>query len=210
MIKLRIWSSICALMVVSCAAMPIRPSVLTTASLAQIPATTYAIAPANAEVGFAVKPFALPRIEGAFSQFDGHVTVSDAAAGQVSLTANVVLDTVDIPNEAYENLVKSPGWFDTAQYPTALFVGELNGWSADGTGVVRGSMTIRDVTRDEAFIITLTCDGIERCPGQAVGFRGDITISRAAYGMTRLPGVVGDDVQLSVSGTLTPDILQTD
>jgi polyisoprenoid-binding protein YceI len=144
----------------------------------------------------------LGRIDGSFAQFEGVLTIADAASGAASITARVRVDSAEMGREGYKEMMLGPGWFDAAQFPYSRFNGALAGWQGEGAGDFAGDLTIRDVTKAEVFDLRLSCDNVAECPGSAIGFSGELTIDRRAYGMTRLQGIVGADVTLRVSGTL--------
>ncbi|MEO1656101.1 MAG: YceI family protein [Pseudomonadota bacterium] len=178
---------------------------LTVDALKRLPPQTYVLVPDQAEVGFMVRPVAFPAITGTFESFDGAVMVVDASAPDIKVLTAVDVATVETGSDFYDNAIKSGAWFDVEAYPRAIFSGSLIDWTDTGVGVVDGTLTIRDVTRPAQFAIQLSCDGVQRCPQDAVGFDGEIVVSRSAYGMSQYQGFVRDKVQLSVSGTLVAD-----
>ena len=175
---------------------------LTVDALRRLPPQTYILAPEQAEVGFSARPVAFPAIKGRFESFDGAVMVVDASTPNIKVETAVDLSTVETGSDFYDNTIKSGAWFDVEAYPQAIFSGSLVDWTDTGTGVIDGTLTIRDVTQPAQFAIQLTCEGVQRCPEDAIGFDGEITLSRSAFGMSQYPGFVRDKVELSVSGTL--------
>lgn len=170
--------------------------------LTSIPVSSYPLTPETAEIGFAVKPIGVGPVLGEFGAFTGALTIVDAVTGEATISAIVDTRTVQTEGGRFIDMIKGEGWFDVETWPEARFSGRMKGWDADGNGVVEGEMTIRDVTQPETFTMRLTCDSLTACPSDEVGFSGLIEVSRFAYGMTRLRGVVGDKVTLSVAGTL--------
>ncbi|MEM6913970.1 MAG: YceI family protein [Pseudomonadota bacterium] len=174
-------------------------------ALRSLPPQTYVLVPDQAEVGFSVRPIAFPAITGTFESFDGAVMVVDASTPNIKVMTAVDVATVETGSDFYDNAIKSGAWFNVEAYPRAIFSGSLVDWTDTGTGLVDGTLTIRDITRPAQFAIQLSCDGVRRCPEDAVGFDGEIVVSRSAFGMSQYPGFVRDKVQLSVSGTLVTD-----
>lgn len=182
---------------------PLEGARLSTDALSRFPAGDFVIGPDAAQIEFAVSPLGVGRVEGAFKTFDASLTLADPKTGTAEIVALVDTTSVHLSNDQYKDMVEGPGWFDIAQFPSARFEGKMMGWSDDGSGEFRGTMTIRGVSQDETMTLRLTCDDIPSCPEKAVGFAGDLRVSRAAYGMNRLSGIVRDEVQLVVTGTLT-------
>ncbi|GGY51722.1 YceI family protein [Parvularcula lutaonensis] len=188
----------------ACASMaPQKNAALAVETLEALPPQSYALQPDTARMGFQVRSFTPGGVKGEFEAFSGDVTIIDASAPEVSVRAVVDLDTIELGSEMYENIVKSEAWFDVAAHPQAIFEGVLTEWREGGIGSVDGQITIRGITQPAAFDISLSCDGVAACPQEAVGFGGEIEISRSSFGMKAFPGVVGDRVRLSISGELS-------
>ncbi|MEM9233850.1 MAG: YceI family protein [Pseudomonadota bacterium] len=167
----------------------------------------YAINPSTTEVRFVAGPTPVGLVEGNFEAFSGELVVRDATAGEADLTAVLVVNSAVTPSEFFQTTLLGPGWFEAEVWPEARFDGRLMGWNEDGSGNVVGTMTIRDISREETFRLVLTCDGIEACPENAIGFEGQTVLDRTAYGMTRMQGLVGKDVQITVSGQLNMEAM---
>lgn len=167
-----------------------------------VAARSYAINPSTTRVRFAAGPTPAGRVEGDFTTFNGVLSVGDAEAGMAELSAVLDMTSARLPSDFFRSTLLGPGWFEVEMWPEASFRGRLTGWNPDGTGQVSGIMTIRDISHEESFPLVLTCDGVETCPERAVGFMGNIILDRTDYGMTRMLGLVGRDVQITVSGQL--------
>lgn len=167
-----------------------------------IAAGAYPIDPQTTKVRFLAGPTPAGTVNGNFTTFTGELTVDDAVAGAAGLRATLDVGSLDVNGNFFRSTILGPGWFEAMMFPEAGFEGRLLGWNPDGTGDLVGQMTIRDVTREETFRLVLTCDGIEACPERQVGFEGAASLDRTAYGMTRLAGLVGKEVQITVSGVL--------
>ena len=159
-------------------------------------------------MGFLARPIGLPAVKGEFQEFDGTVTIKNAAEDAIDVEAIVNLDSVEIGSSWYESVIRSEAWFNVEQYPEAIFRGSLTGWTDAGIGMVEGAMTIRGVTQPAEFQIILDCEDLSECPDDNVGFLGEIELSRAAYGMTAFRGVVRDQVKLTVAGELSASDVQ--
>lgn len=194
---------IAAAMLAACTSLspPTAPA-LAVETLRQLPSQTYALKPDGADLGFSVNPIGFPAIRGTFEAFDGTVTILDAANDGMDVKAVVDLDSVKFGSDWYENVVRSPAWFDVENHPEAVFTGSLSSWDGDGIGTVVGEATIKGITNPAEFSIQLNCEVDEPCPQGAVGFTGEIVVSRSAFNMKAFRGIVGDKVRLQFSGAL--------
>lgn len=175
---------------------------LTVEALRALPTQTYVIQPEDADLNFSVKPLGFPSVKGSFAGFDGSVVVEKAAEDKISVEATVDLDSVTFNSDWYENVVKSPAWFDVENHPQAVFAGSLDGWDGEGTGTIAGQITVKGITKPAEFSIRLNCDVNDPCPIDAVGFSGEIILNRRDFDMTEFRGLVGNKVTLKFSGAL--------
>ncbi|WP_370334541.1 YceI family protein [Parvularcula marina] len=162
----------------------------------------YAINPETTEVSFVAGPSPAGLVHGRFAAFDGELTVNDALTGDAVLGTVLDVKSAEMQNEIFRDLLLGPGWFEADVWPEARFEGRLAGWAEDGSGIVKGTMTIRNIAREQAFRLILTCERVETCPERAVGFEGHMVLDRTEFGMTRMPGLIGRDVQITVTGQL--------
>jgi len=92
----------------------------TVSSSTAVPAGTWAVDPAHSNVGFAVKHMGLATVRGIFTEFDGFIEIGEdlstaRASGRVSVDS---LDTNQPQRDAH---LRSPDFFDVAQYPELRF-----------------------------------------------------------------------------------------
>lgn len=192
-----------------CASTPLLPpsaSALTAALRDGVAPGTYPLSPGNADVTFAADGGLIGTVTGDFTEFGGSLVINDPASGAADLMAELSVNSLDTRRDFVKSTLLGPAWFDAGNWPTAVFAGTLDGWDDDGTGTLFGTLTVRGVTREEAFEVRLTCDGLEACPSRQVGFEGDLAIDRTDYGMTSLEAVVGRTVRIRVAGTLTGSV----
>ena len=64
---------------------------------------------------------------------------------------------------------------------------------------VTGGMTLHGVTREVTIKVERTGAGKDPWGGYRVGAETSFTIKRSDYGMTSMPGVVGDDLKMTIS-----------
>lgn len=147
-------------------------------------ATKWKIDPAHSEIQFKVKHLMITTVTGYFKKFDLEVeTETDdfQTAKRIEFTADV--DSINTNNEQRDTHLKSPDFFNAAEYSQLRFVGtryETKGDEAE----LHGDLTIRGVTKP----VTLKVDfgGIVTDPyGQTkAGFTIQGKISRKEFGLT--------------------------
>jgi polyisoprenoid-binding protein YceI len=64
---------------------------------------------------------------------------------------------------------------------------------------VEGNLTFHGVTKPASFVIEKTGSVNDPKFGKKHGFHGTLTLKRSEYGVTYMPGGLGEDVEITVS-----------
>ena len=85
-------------------------------------ADTYTIDPNHTSFGFTVKHMMISNVPGEFDKFDGQIIYSptDLANSKVNVTIDV--SSINTRIDKRDAHLKSPDFFDVAQFPTITFV----------------------------------------------------------------------------------------
>lgn len=135
---------------------------------------------------------------GSFQKMSGTATLDFAAkqgAAEIIIDANS-LDTGDAKRDEH---LRGEDFFAVAQYPTITFKSDKLGFEGDKLVKVDGQLTLRGVTRPVTLSFSLFKCGEHPfykkyyCGGDATA-----TIKRSDFGMSAYPGVVGEQVKLSI------------
>ncbi|WP_412060533.1 YceI family protein [Rubrivirga sp. IMCC45206] len=167
-----------------------------------IPAGTYAIDQAHSRAEFRVRHLGISTVTGRFGTVAGTVTVGD---GLGSLQANAVIDatSIDTGNEQRDGHLRSPDFFDVAQYPEITFDATAIRPGAGGQFTLVGDLTMHGVTRpielDAEYLGTSSVQGIQK-----IGFTASGEITRQDWGLTWAntneagEALVGDEITLAI------------
>jgi polyisoprenoid-binding protein YceI len=160
--------------------------------------STWAPDKAHSEVDFTILHMSLSNVRGHFGNIGGTVVVNDSDAAKSTVNLTIDVSSIDTGVAARDNDLKSPNWFDVAQFPTATFVS--TSISKGGNGLsVSGNLTLHGVTKP----VTLQVEGPKgpvtgMDKKQHVGYSGTTTIKRTDFGIGKAPAaVVGEDVTLT-------------
>ncbi len=108
-------------------------------------AGTWILDPAHTTLTFEARHMMIAKVRGAFQKAEGRIVVPDDPR-QTEVEVVVETASVDTGVEDRDNHLRSADFFDVEQFPTMTFRG--NGVSITDDGyVLRGTLTIRDVTR---------------------------------------------------------------
>ncbi len=171
-------------------------------ALAALPATAqdvYKIDPVHSEISFKIRHL-LAKVNGHFSKFSGEVRVDTKDITKSSVEVTIDAASINTDNEMRDKHLRSDAFFDVAKYPVITFKSTGVKEVAKGKLEITGDFTLHGVTKQITFPITNagTAKGMQ--PGSVVaGFTdGALTINRNDYGIKTFPGVLGDDVAISL------------
>jgi polyisoprenoid-binding protein YceI len=95
-------------------------------------------------------------------------------------------------------LLRSDSFFDVENFPSIRFVGSNLEWYSEDRAVLKGVMTIQEITRPVAFYIQLDDTGIDGVGDGRMSVTASTTIKRSAFGIYTLLPLVSDNVDLYV------------
>jgi len=134
-----------------------------------------------------------------FNQFEGEFTFSEAnlAANAIKLTIRTAsIDTNDKPRDHH---LRSPDFFNVAEFPTMTFVSTRVDKTGDKTGKVTGNLTLLGVTKPITLDVTFNKLAPHPLPRYnkvlPAGFSARGTLKRSEWDMKFGVPNLGDDVQ---------------
>jgi polyisoprenoid-binding protein YceI len=92
----------------------------TTISRSAVPAGTWTIDPAHSKVGFAVKHMGIATVRGEFTNFEGTLEIGEDLSSAKAY-GTVQAQSVDTSEPQRDEHLRSPDFFDAAQYPELRF-----------------------------------------------------------------------------------------
>ena len=142
----------------------------------------WTIDPSHADVAFIGRHFLLTKVRGRFTGVQGAVRVAeDPSKSSVEVTIDTA--SVDSGDQARDDHLRSPDFFDVERYPTATFRSSRVEW--DGrTGKVEGELTIRDVTRPLTLDVEYLGHARDPLGNDRAVFSASATINREDWGLT--------------------------
>ncbi|HEY3952702.1 MAG TPA: YceI family protein [Streptosporangiaceae bacterium] len=158
-------------------------------------AGAWTIDPAHTVVSFVVRHL-MSRVHGTFSEVSGQVVTSAEPAG-CTVAADIAVASVSTGVEARDNHLRSADFFEAERYPRMTFTSSALR-VVDGSWVLTGELTIRDVTRPVDLAVEfLGCDpdGLQGEP--RIGFSAQGNISRRDFGVSF--GLAADGTKIVVA-----------
>ncbi len=176
---------------------------LTALALAALPAAaqdTYRIDPVHSEIGFSIRHL-LAKTSGRFTKFGGEIQINNKDITKSSVEVTIETASINTDSTMRDNDLRSPKFFDVAKYPTITFKSTAVKEVAKGKLEVTGDFTLHGVKKQITFPITNAGTGPGMQAGSVVaGFvDGALTINRNDYEIKAYPGMLGDDVAITLN-----------
>lgn len=159
---------------------------------------TWNLDAAHTTVGFTIRHAGISKVRGTFEPISGSLEVGDSLESLV-FAAELDITSVDTNNDGRDDHLRSPDFFDAAQFPEFAFRS-----TKVESGKVTGDLTLHGVTKE--VVLDAEFEGTATDPFGAyrAGFSATTSISRKDFGLTwnaalAAGGVlVGDEVKISV------------
>ena len=171
---------------------------LTAAASAQT--STWKIDPVHSGVQFSIKHLGVSTVHGSFSHPTGVVKLDEKDVTHSSVEASIDASTVSTGEAARDTHLKSPDFFNVAQFPALTFKSTSLS-KADGKLTMTGDLTLAGVTKP----VTLAMDGPappQKGMGGSIvsGFSATGTLSRKDFNFGQKYGApaLGDEVKFTI------------
>lgn len=165
-------------------------------------ADRFTIDPTHTNVAFLVNHLGYSNMIGRFKEIEGEFTFDekDIAANKVKVTVKTA--SIDTNHEARDKHLRSPDFFNTAEFPTMTFVSTKVEKTGERSGKITGDVTLLGVTKSVTFDITFNKMAPHPLPRYNAiltsGFSARGSIKRSDFGMKYgIPGV-GDEITLFI------------
>lgn len=158
----------------------------------------------NSAAQFSVRHLGLATVRGAFTKFSGTAKYDPADPSKTSLDATIDASSIDTRVEARDKDLRSPHFFDVEKYPTITFHSRQAKAEGSGRLQITGDLTIHGVTKE----VVLDVDGPsapikDPWGNQRIGATATTRINRNDFGVTADPGIVGDEIIITIDAELT-------
>ncbi len=152
-----------------------------TGATAQI---TWKLDNAHSAVRFSVTHMVIAEVPGHFREFDVTFTQKDPAdfAGS-SLSATIKTASITTDNEGRDKHLRGDDFFNADMYPTITFTSTSFEKTGTDTYTVKGTLTIRDVTKPVVLHARYTGTVKDPWGNTKIGFKATTAINRFDFGV---------------------------
>src|ERR1700683_3382410 len=102
----------------------------------------------HSSVHFSVRHLVIARVRGTFARWSGTVQVPDGDFSQATVSVTIDASSIHTGVDQRDAHLKSPDFFDVAQYPALRFVGRRVERGSEAEIDVIGDLTIKGTTRE--------------------------------------------------------------
>lgn len=134
-----------------------------------------------------------------FVDFNGRFAMLKHGVHNTPAFVDINAESLDTDAGFIGMLLKSESFFDVEKFPSMRFVGSSLEWYSDTQAILKGEMTVQDVTRPIAFYVDLVDADDENMDSERITVKASTTIKRSQFGIHTLLPVVSDDVNLYLS-----------
>lgn len=162
----------------------------------------WAIDQGHSNIDFSIRHMMIAKVKGAFEQFDAVIEADPEDLTTAKIEFSIDAASVNTRSADRDNHLRSADFFEVEKYPKLTFKAEKIVKTGDNTYDVTGTLTIRDVSRQETFSVTYEGSGKDPWGNVKVGFSGEGKINRKDYGLTWNAALetggflVGDEVKI--------------
>jgi polyisoprenoid-binding protein YceI len=156
--------------------------------------------PHHSEVDFSITHLAISNVHGRFGHVTATIVYNEADVTKSTVTAAIDVTGIDTGEDARNNDLKGPNFFDVATYPSATFASTSVTKSGDGL-TINGNLTLHGITKP----VVLTAEGPTGPVAgmdhkQHAGFSATTTIKRLDFGIGPkfAAAMLGDSVKLNI------------
>ncbi len=139
-----------------------------------------------------------------FPAVRGTVALTPDAMDRINLDVMIDATQLRADDSLTTNRLKGDAFFNVAKYPTVRFQGTDLSMATQTSGIVRGNLTARGVTRPVTLNVSFSAPPSTASLKEPIRLTGVTTINRKDFGMTAYSLIVGKKVTISIRTKLVP------
>ncbi len=159
---------------------------------------------AHSEINFSVRHMMISKVRGQFEAFSGSVNFDENAPENTTVDIEIDINSINTKEGERDGHLKSPDFFDAANYPVATFKSTKVVKEDDDEGKLYGELTVRGVTKE--VVLDVEYAGVAKSPWgtTSAGFSATTTLNRKDFGLNwnqalETGGVlVGEKIKLEI------------
>ena len=160
---------------------------------------TWQIDPAHSASQFAARHLGISTVRGAFTKTTGTVQYDPADLSKTAIDVTIDATSLNTRVEMRDNDLRSDKFFDVQKFPTITFKSKRAEAAGKGKLKVTGDLTIHGVTKEVVLDVDGPAGPVKDPRGNThMGASANTTIKRSDFGVSSLPAMIGDEVQITL------------
>ncbi len=165
---------------------------------------TWQIDPNHTAAQFSVRHLGISTVRGVFEKSSGTVIFDPSDPAKATIDATIDATTFNSRVQMRDNDVRSPHFLDVAKYPTITFKSTRTEVAGAGILKITRDLTIHGLTKQVVLDVEGRSQAIKDPMGNLrIGANATTKINRNDFGITTMPGIVGDEIQIVLDVELT-------
>lgn len=165
-------------------------------------ADTFEIDPAHTNIVFLVNHLGYSNMVGEFQEFSGSFTFDPDNVTNNKVEMVIKTESVDTDHQKRDDHLRSPDFFNAAEFPEMTFKSTAVEKTGKTTGKVTGDLTILGVTKPVTMDVTFNKMAPHPIPSYngvvVAGFSARAKVDRTAFGMKYAAGAIGNEMDLII------------
>lgn len=168
-------------------------------------AANWNIDPDHSTASFRVKHMVIAEVQGSFSTIEGVAVIDEQDLSRSSIEATIVANSINTGVDKRDIHLKSPDFFDVAQYPTLSFKSKKVKVAANNTLKVTGDLTLHGISKEVELLVTGPSVAIKDPWGNIrKGAKATTTINRKDFGIVWNASLdnggllIGEEVEITI------------
>ncbi|GAA5097181.1 YceI family protein [Chryseobacterium ginsengisoli] len=173
--------------------------VFTLISIFSFAQVDWAVDPMHSSVNFNIKHMGISFVQGRFDKFDGKASTKGNTLDNADLNFTVEVNSINTGVEMRDKHLKSGDFFDAEKYPTMNFVTTSITKDKNNSYILKGKLTIKDVTRDISVPVTFGGVTKNQQGKEVMGIQTTFKVNRLDYDIKYDPTGTGVAKDVDVS-----------
>lgn len=159
---------------------------------------SYKIDPVHSQAFFSVTHLGVGKFTGRFDSVKGELTADGTGDGN-KVKAEIDVASVNSSFADRDKHLRSPDFFNAAQFPKMTFESTKVSIPATGDGSMTGNLTLHGVTKPVTFKLKHLGAAKDPWGGYRSGYVAAATIKRSDFGITFMPKGLSDEVEVDLN-----------
>lgn len=161
-------------------------------------AENYKLDPAHTYPYFSISHLGFSTMRGRFNTTSGSFTL-DKTKSTGSVDIEIDVNSIDTAFEKRNQHLRSPDFFNAAEFPTMTYKSTKVTINKDNTAIVEGNLTLHGVTKPVTLKVEkITCGANPMNKKEMCGFDATTTIKRSDFGINYGLPAIGDEVHMNI------------